>query len=139
MQRDTVLRWIETLSALIARILRGDRTASIELAKQQLDDAKGMILGSLLTLADHLEPAQLAGLLSDPHRTYGYARLLAFEAALARVAGGADLADRLTDRATALARAACLQIEPVPSEWEEWILEAEGRAPNPERRASPTE
>ncbi len=129
MQRDTVLRWIETLSALIARILRGDRTASLEIARQQIDEAKGMMLSSLQTLADHLEPAQLAALLVDPHRTYGYARLLAFEAALA---GTGPEAKRLTHRAVALAQAACGQIDPVPSEWDEWIQLAESglKAPN---------
>ncbi len=131
-KHDTVLRWIDTLSALIARILRGDRSASLELARQQLEDAKSMTLGPLYTLASHLEPAQLAELLNDPHRIYGYARILAFEAALTR-AGSPVAADHLTRQALALADAAIARITPVPPEWSEWT--AECRAPSAERRA----
>ena len=119
-RHDTVLRWIETLSALIARILRGDRSASIVLARQQLEDAKGMVLGPLLSLAAHVEPAQLALLLNDPHRIYGYARILAFEAALARAGGAPAEADRLIDQGLALARVAIDRIDAVPEEWLEW-------------------
>ena len=123
-RHDTVLRWIETLSALIARILRGDRSASIELARHQLEDAKGMMLGPLQMLAAHLAPPQLAELLHDPHRIYGYARILALEAALARSSGATADADQLTDQAQALAQAAIDRTDPVPSEWNEWMAEA---------------
>ena len=135
-KHDTVLRWIDTLSALIARILRGDRSASLELARQHLDDAKAMTLGPLHTLAPHLEPAQLAELLNDPHRIYGYARILAFEAALTRAAGSPATADQLTRQALALADAAIARITPVPPEWAEWT--AECRAPSAERRERAT-
>lgn len=131
MQRDTILRWIDTISALIARILRGDRSASIELARHQLEDAKGMMLGPLLSLADHLEAAQLAELLNDPHRIYGYARILALESALVRAGGGAGDADRLIARALALAKAAIERTDPVPEEWVEWVAGAAAERPGP--------
>ncbi len=127
-KHDTILRWIDTLSALIARILRGDRSASLELARQHLEDAKSMTLGPLHTLAPHLETAQLAELLNDPHRIYGYARILAFEAALTRSAGSPATAAHLTRQALALAQAAIDRTNPAPAEWTEWL--AESRAPS---------
>lgn len=131
MQRDTVLRWIDTISALIARILRGDRTASIDLARQQLDEARAMLLGPVEALLPHLDPVRAADLLADPHRIYGYAQLLALESGLARASGAEWRPGAL--RAVALARLAAARIDPAPTAWLEWALAAEAdlRASDP--------
>ncbi len=124
MQRDTVLRWIDTISALIARILRGDRTASIDLARHQLDEARRMLLGPVEALIPHLDPQRAADLLADPHRIYGYAQLLALESGLARI--GDDGAWRAgAERAVALARLAAARLDPPAVDWLRWADAAE--------------
>ena len=121
MQRDVVLRWIEQISALIARLLRRDPTLSIQIVRDQLADAKQMLLGSLEPLLDRLDSDRTADLLTDPHRIYGYAQLLALESAIERAEGRPEAAERLRDRAVALAREAVRRSDPTPAEWEAWI------------------
>ena len=124
MQRDVVLRWIHQISALIARLLRRDPSLSIQIVRDQLADAKQMLLGTLEPLLERLDPDRTADLLTDPYRIYGYAQLIALESAIERAEGRADAADRLRDRAIALAREAVRRADPVPVEWEEWIASA---------------
>jgi len=125
MQRDVVLRWIDTISALIARILRHDPTVTIDLAQAQLDEAKGMLLGPVELLVPHLSPGQIADLLFDPFRIYGYAQLLALESAIAGARSDPAAARRLAARATSLAREALDRSDPKPAEWAAWIAAAE--------------
>ena len=124
MQRDTVLRWIDSLSALIARILRRDPGASVELARQQLDEARRMLLGPMESLVPHLDPARAADLLADPHRIYGYAQLLALESALVHAAG-VDGWRPIVERAVALSRLAAARLDPPAMEWLRWADQAE--------------
>lgn len=126
MQRDVVLRWLQQISAIIAKLLRGDPTITVQFARDQLQDAKQMLLGSLEPLLLHLDPPRVADFLVDPYRTYGYAQLLALESALERAEGRPERATALTGRALALAREAVRRADPVPSEWEAWIAAAEG-------------
>lgn len=125
MQRDVVLRWIDTISALIARILRRDPTVTVDLAQGQLDEAKGMLLGPVLALVPHLTPSQVADLLADPFRIYGYAQLLALESAIAGARSQPVSARHLADRAIALAREAIARSDPTPAEWLTWVTTAE--------------
>lgn len=120
MYRDIVMRWIHTLSALIARLLRRDPGVTVELARLQLEDARSMLLGSLDVLLPHLEPAQVADLLVDPFRIHGYAQLLALESAIEQVADRPDRAAVLTERARALGREAVRRVDEPPPEWVEW-------------------
>ncbi|MEZ4457361.1 MAG: hypothetical protein R2882_12560 [Gemmatimonadales bacterium] len=128
MQRDIVLRWLQTLSALVARLLRREPGVTLDLVRAQLDEAKAMLLGaSLDALLERLEPAQAADLLNDPQRIYGYAQLLALESALDRADGRDTQAAEREARALILARAALDRIDPQPDEWVDWVaaLEAE--------------
>ena len=124
-QRDLVLRWIQTLSALIARLLRREPGVTVELAQAYLEDAKSMMLGSLVQLLPHLDPSQVATLLNDPHRIFGYAQLLGLESALERAAGNPVAADQLARRSVALGREGLQRIDQKPEEWEEWLAAAE--------------
>ncbi|MBL8988842.1 MAG: hypothetical protein JNJ80_21385 [Gemmatimonadetes bacterium] len=125
MQRDVVIRWIHQISALIARLLRRDPGVSIQFARDQLADAKRMLLGGLEPVLDRLEPGPAADFLVDPHRIYGFAQLVALESALERVHDRAESADRLGRRAVALAREAISRSEAVQTEWVAWTDAAE--------------
>ena len=131
MQRDVVLRWLEQLSALIAKLLRRDPTADLVLIEQQLADAEGQLLGPVRTLVERLSPESAAELLTDPVRIHGYAQLVAFRSAIARSQGHPAEADELARRALALGREAVARADPVPPDWIEWLgrLEADIGSP----------
>lgn len=125
MQRDIVLRWISQISALVARLLRGERGLTLIVVQEELDQAYGALLGPIHRIAPHLDPIQAAELLTDPYRIHGYAELLALESALVRATGHPDDATRLAHRARALlAEAIRRSREPVP-EWETWAAALE--------------
>ena len=120
MRRDNVLRWIQQLAALIARLLRGDRSLTLVIVREELAQAYATLLGPIDRLAAHLDPTRVAELLIDPHRIHGYAQLLALESALERFEGRAEAAQSLAERARAvLDEAIHRSREPVP-EWEAW-------------------
>jgi hypothetical protein len=121
MQRDLVLRWLEQLSALIAKLLRRDPTASLELIEQRLDEAEEQLLGPVQALIDRLEPESAAELLTDPFRIHGYAELLAFRSTIARHFGRGEQARDLGNRALRLGREAIRRADPVPAEWHRWL------------------
>ncbi|MBM4188526.1 MAG: hypothetical protein FJ206_14580 [Gemmatimonadetes bacterium] len=122
MQRDLVLRWLEQMRLLIARILRGDRDAGTELAEAELDQAMAQLLGGAAGLVQRLDVPSVGMLLSDPDRIYGYAQAVALKAALVRARGGRpEEAEALADRAQALAREAYRRSSDPPPEWKAWI------------------
>jgi hypothetical protein len=125
MQRDVVLRWLEQLSALIARLLRRDPTVDLMLIEQHLEDAEGQLLGPVRTLIERLSPESAAELLADPFRIHGYAQLVAFRSAIARSQGRSPEADELAGRALWLGREAVRRADPVPSDWTEWLARLE--------------
>ena len=47
MQRDLVLRWIEQISRVIARLLGRREEAALNLARDHLDEASAQLLGPL--------------------------------------------------------------------------------------------
>ena len=74
--------------------------------------------------------ASAAGLLHDPERIYGYARLLGLLAALEQAGGKASYGETRL-RAEAIAREAVHRSPAPPAEWIAWIEElvAPGAAP----------
>ena len=128
MQRDIVLRWIDKISAIVARLLRGDRTVTEQIARESIEEAKAQLLGPFQTLAERLEAGSAADLLNEPFRIYGYAQLLALESAVERMAGRADVADSLAVRAVALGREAIRLSDPVPPDWVSWVEAAASEA-----------
>ena len=125
MQRDLVLRWIESMAKLIRAFLRRGDTPSLEAAMDQLDNAERDYLGPMVDLARRLDPASVAELLGDPYRIWGYSQLVALGAAISLALGQADEAARLGARAVALARLALDGQEEKPKEWLEWLQNAE--------------
>jgi hypothetical protein len=129
MQRDLVLRWLEQISALIAKLLRRDPTVDFALVEDRLDDAETQLLGPLRLLLERLEPESAAELLADPWRIHGYAELLAFRSTIARLKADGREADDLLRRARVLGREAVRRADPVPAEWPRWLERLESDAP----------
>jgi len=129
MQRDIVLRWLQQISALIARLLRGDPSLSVLMIRERLDDARAQLLGPLAQVVDKLDPESAAQLLSDPYRIYGYAQLLALESAVERASGRTTAAETAARRAVALGREAIARADPVPPEWLAWVDAAAQEVP----------
>lgn len=125
MQRDIILRWIEQISAIIARLLRRDPTVSLDLARQYLEEAESQVLGPLRGLIPHLDPSSAAQLLGDPDRIWGYGQTLALRSALQQAEGTGDQAAILAGRALAMGREACRRADPPPDEWVAWVAQAE--------------
>ncbi len=132
MQRDLVLRWLEQIRALVARLLRGDPGAQIDMVDAQIDAAIGQLLGSNEALFERLEPESAAAILGDPTRIYGYAQLIALRSAVLGARGGSPAAvAALNTRALQLARVAIQKVDPVPPDWTEWAASIEDGLPPP--------
>jgi hypothetical protein len=124
-QRDVVMRWIEQLGKVVARLLHGPGPIDLELATDQVQEALNQHLGAMAPLVAQLDVHTAAGLLHDSDRIFGYAQLLSLLAAVEQAAG--DPKATLTrERALAFAEEALRRAPaPVP-EWEEWV-ERSGR------------
>ena len=120
-QRDVVLRWIEQLGRLVARLLGRASAGDLATARQQVDDAVGTLLGPLSTVLPHLEAGSAADLLQDPERIFAYARLIDLEAAILQASGDLPGADDRRSRAAALAREAVARETEERPDWDEWI------------------
>jgi hypothetical protein len=121
-QRDVVLRWIEQLGLVVARLLHGPGEADLALVEDQVRGAITQILGALSETIPRLDTASAADLLHDPERIYGYARLLGLLAALEQASDKPGFGET-RQRAEALAREAVARIATPPAEWLEWIEE----------------
>lgn len=121
-QRDIVLRWIEQLALVVARLLHGPGAADLALAEAQVRDAITRVLGPLSETILRVDVASAAFLLADPERIYGYARLLGLLAAIEQADGRPDFGETRL-RAEALAREAVRRSVPAPAEWSQWIEE----------------
>jgi len=123
MQRDLVLRWIEQLGRLVARLVGAGGTAELAVARDQVAEATINLLGPLATLVPRLETESAAELLADPDRIFGYAQLLDLDASVS--AGLGEPASEAESRRRALEFAtAALARTPEPRpDWERWITE----------------
>jgi hypothetical protein len=119
-QRDTVLRWIEQLGRLVARLMGSGRGADLALAQAEIGAAVESLLGPLALLVPRLEPASAADLLRDHDRIYAYAQLLSLQAALARASDDAAAAS-LHERAIAIGEEAVARSPEVPDDWRDWL------------------
>jgi hypothetical protein len=121
MQRDLVLRWIEQLAQLIARLLRARSQPELLAARDQVAEATAGLLGPLSGLVPRLELESAAELLVDPDRIFGYARLLDLEGAITEALGDGAAAADARARALGFARIALKRSrDPLP-DWEAWI------------------
>ena len=122
-QRDTVLRWIEQLGRMVARLLHGGKAGGFEAAREQIAAATSALLGSLALLAPKLDPGSAAELLRDPHRIFGWAQLLDLEAVVLEVEGKAAEASEVRERAIELAREALRRVDPPRPDWDAWLAD----------------
>jgi hypothetical protein len=122
-QRDLMLGWIEQVSRLVAELIHGG-TPDLQEAGDRLDAAMAQHLGNLAPLIPQLDVATASALLSEPERIFGYAQLLASQAALA-AAREDDLAGSMQARALAFARVALARNTDPPTTWRQWIADLE--------------
>ena len=123
MQRDLVLRWIEQLGRLVARLVGAGGTAELAVARDQVAEATINLLGPLAPLVPRLETASAVELLSDPDRIFGYAQLLDLDAAIS--AGLKESTSEADSRRRALefAMAAIARAPEPRPDWERWVTE----------------
>ena len=123
-QRDVVLRWIEQIAKVVARLLNGPGPGDLDLAADQVDEAIVFHLGPLHSLVQRMEVSTAADLVHDPDRLFGYAQLLSLRAAVEQARGESRSAETSL-RALAFAREAVARAPDAPPAWGEWVAEAE--------------
>ena len=123
MQRDLVLRWIEQLGRLIARLVGLGGKAELASARDQVTEATHALLGPLSPLVPRLETESAAELLSDPDRIFGYAQLLDLDGVISEALGETDSAIDSRRRAMEFARAALARSTDPRPDWERWLSE----------------
>ena len=126
MQRDLVLRWIEQLGRLVARLVGLGGKAELASARDQVAEATINLLGPLSLLVPRLETASAAELLADPDRIFGYAQLLDLDGAISEAIGEKDAATESRRRALEFAREGLARLAEPRKEWEQWIAERVG-------------
>jgi len=127
-QRDLVLRWIEQLGRLVARLLGRGGEAELAVARDQVTEATLGLLGPLASLVPRLETASAVELLADADRMFGYAQLLDLDGVISEALGDAAGAAQSRRRALEFARAALGRSREPRPDWERWVLEREGPA-----------
>jgi len=120
-QRDLVLRWIEQLGRLVARLLGAGGKAELAVARDQVQEATLNLLGPLAALVPRLETESAAELLADPDRIFGYAQLLDLDGAISEGMGDAAGAAESRRRALEFARCAVPRSTDPRPDWEKWI------------------
>jgi hypothetical protein len=126
LQRDLVLRWIEQLGRLVARLVGLGGKAELAAARDQVTEATINLLGPLSMLVPRLETASAAELLADPDRIFGYAQLLDLDGAISQAIGEEEAAADSRRRALEFAREAVTRASEPRKEWEHWIAERAG-------------
>jgi hypothetical protein len=123
MQRDLVLRWIEQLGRLVARLVGLGGKAELAVARDQVAEATINLLGPLSLLVPRLETASAAELLADPDRIFGYAQLLDLNGTISDAMGEQNAAAESRRRALEFAREAVARLTEPRQEWEQWITQ----------------
>lgn len=129
-QRDVMLRWIEELAKVVARLLLGPGPVDLDLAESQVRAAISQHLGPMAMLLPQLDVPSGAGLLHEADRIFGYAQLLGLLAAVEHAAGSPH-ARNTHARAVAFGHAALARDPNVPAAWREWVADAERWPPAP--------
>jgi hypothetical protein len=100
---DYLLRIIQQMGAVLARMLGLKNGGQVHEALQTLDDAEGELLGPQAEVVPRVDSATAAHILGEPQRIAAYARLLHERAALLRLAGDEAGAALAAQRAIELA------------------------------------
>lgn len=122
-QRDLVLRWIEQIARLVARLAHGSGTPTEEIieARAQITELVRGLLGGVAPLVPRMAVSSAAALLPDAERLWQYAQLLDLDAALLAALGEGDEAARQRARAVAFGAIAASRVPETPAEWREWL------------------
>lgn len=121
-----VMRWIEQLGRLVARLLGTGDPRDLTAAREEVEAALGRLLAGLALVVPRLEPGAAGDILHDPDRLFAYAQLLALKAAILRAEDDPAEADVHAARAIAFASEAVRRSrEPMPA-WERWLDAARG-------------
>lgn len=120
-QRDTVLRWIDQLSALIAKLLGTGADTDRAKARDELDRATEGLLGALAPAAPQMTVGTAAQMIRDPERLYAYGQLLGLQADLQHAVGDPAGAAYLRARAADFGDEAIRRIDSVPAAWRAWV------------------
>ena len=120
-QRDIVLRWIEELGRLIARLLRRGAAGDLDLAREEIERATADLLGSLAPLVPQLDTGSAAALLADPDRIFAWAQLVELGGLVAEAQGNATAGASARTRALELGREACRRSRIDRPDWAEWV------------------
>jgi hypothetical protein len=129
-QRDVMLRWIEELAKVVARLLLGPGAVDVELAESQVRAAISQHLGPMALLLPQLDVRSGAGLLHEADRIFGYAQLLGLLAAVQHAAASPD-ASTTHARAVGFGREALARDPNAPAAWHEWVTDSERWPPAP--------
>jgi hypothetical protein len=100
---DYLLRIIQQMGAVLARMLGLKNGGQVHEALQTLDDAEGELLGPMAEVVPRVDSATAAHMLGEPQRIAAWARLLHERAALLRLAGDEAGAALAAQRAAELA------------------------------------
>ncbi|HST61418.1 MAG TPA: hypothetical protein VLK84_22120 [Longimicrobium sp.] len=102
-REDYLLRMIQQMGAVLARMLGLKNGGQVQEALQTLDDAEGELLGPMAQVVPRLDSATAAHVLGEPQRIAAWARLLHERADLLRMAGDDAGARLAAQRAVELA------------------------------------
>ena len=120
-QRDVVLRWIEQIAPLVARMLGRGAPADLESAHHQVRDAIVELLGPVAPLVERLDARSAAEVIGDAERIFAWARLVDLDAAVLGALGRSDDAAEERVFATALAGIAIGRAAGERPDWIEWL------------------
>ena len=84
-QKDYILRLIESIAAAVARVLRRKEAGDLVGARRELDMAIGELLGPSARLAPMMDSRTASQLVGDAQRVAAWAMLLREDAALLRL------------------------------------------------------
>jgi hypothetical protein len=120
-QRDVVLRWIEQLARVIARLIKGGTAGDLDLARAEIQRATAELLGPLAALVPQLDAPTAAEILADPDRVFAWAQLLDLDGIIAEATGNAEAGVSARSRALLLAEEACRRSRIPRSDWKQWV------------------
>ena len=102
-QQDYLLRMIQQLAAVVARLLGLRGGGKVDEALEVVRTAEGELLGPLAAAATAVDTATAAQIIGEPVRIAAWARLLRARAELLRDAGEHEAAEGVAARAAELA------------------------------------
>jgi hypothetical protein len=108
---DWLMRMIQQMAQVVARMLGQKNGGQVQEAMQTLDDAQGELLGALSGVVPRVDSATAAHMLSEPRLIASWARLLYERADLLRMSGDDAGAAAAASQAHALAREALARAE----------------------------